>query len=131
MPSTARVIAKARKSPKSVMPKHDPDSPSQKLFDTIADEYVSEAAGVTKSRMMGVPCIKVKTKMFCGIWRDAMIFKLTGDVHTKALALQGAHLFDPSAMNRPMKEWVVVPFTHKSKWRSYTAAALAYVASLT
>lgn len=111
------------------MPQVDPNSPSQKLFDTIAAEYVSDAAGVTKSKMMGMPCLKVKAKMFCGIWRDAMVFKLSGDDHKKAQALIGAHLFDPSDMNRPMKEWVVVPYPHKSKWRTCTSAALAYVAS--
>lgn len=111
------------------MPKPTPvPSAAEKLFDAIAQELVSDAAGIVKSKMMGMPCLKVKTKMFCGYWPDSMIFKLTGEEHKKALALKGAHLFDPSEMNRPMKEWVVLPYAHKAKWRIYTNAALAYVA---
>ncbi len=111
------------------MLKPEPTSPTYKLFYKIADEFESEAAGVAKSKMFGMPCLKVKTKMFCGYWQDGMVFKLTGDDHKKSIALQGAHLFDPSGMNRPMKEWVFVPYAHKAKWRTLTAAALAYVAS--
>lgn len=104
-------------------------SAAEKLFHAIGQEFVSDAAGVVQGKMMGMPCLKVKTKMFCGYWSDSMVFKLTGDDHKKALALKGAQLFDPSEMNRPMKEWVLVPYTHKSKWRTLTASALAYVAS--
>lgn len=106
-------------------------SPVQKLFETIAKEVVSEGSGIAQGKMMGMPCLKVRGKMFAGYWRDAMVFKLAGENHKKAMALSGAHLFDPSEMNRPMKEWVVVPYAHKSKWRAFTQNALEYVASQT
>ncbi len=113
------------------MPKSVPLPPSQKLFDSIAQEFASGDAGITKSKMMGSPCLKVRGKMFAVYWRDAMIFKLAGDAHKNALARKGAQLFDPSEMNRPMKEWVVVPYAHKAKWRAFTESALTYVASKT
>lgn len=90
---------------------------------------MSENAGITKSKMFGMPCLQVRGKMFAGYWRDAMVFKLEGDTHKKALALAGAHLFDPSQKNRPMKEWIVVPYALKSKWRTYAKSALECVAA--
>ena len=56
-----------------------------------------------------------------------MVFKLSGDDHKNALALNGAKLFDPSGMNRPMKEWVVVPIKYSGKWESLAIEALKYV----
>ena len=39
-----------------------------------------------------------------------MVFKLPDPAaHAQALALDGAHLFDPGGKGQPFKEWVVVP----------------------
>jgi hypothetical protein len=115
-------------TPKSAAVQAAVTSPPQKLFNTIAQEFSSDQAGVVRSQMMGMPCLKVRGKMFAGFWREAMVFKLAGESHKNALALKGTHLFDPSDMNRPMKEWVVVPYAFKSKWRTFTQNALDYVA---
>jgi hypothetical protein len=54
-----------------------------------------------------------------------MVFKLPDpDAHARALALDGAHLFDPSGAGRPFKEWVVVPEAHAREWESFSHAAL-------
>ena len=80
--------------------------------------------GVQLSGMFGMPALKFNGKAFGGLFGDAVVFKLQGDAHAKAIALQGAVLFDPSGMGRPMKEWVVLPAaTHKS-WDELAAAAL-------
>ena len=55
----------------------------------------------------------------------AMVFKLPDqDAHADALALDGAHLFDPGGNGRPFKEWVVVPFAHEPEWESFAEHAL-------
>ena len=59
-----------------------------------------------------------------------MVFKLTGTDHTQALALEGAHLFDPSGKGRAMKEWVQAPFDQVAAWPSFFDAAHRYVLSL-
>jgi len=133
MPKTttpAKASVKIQAAPKAKTTAMPPvAAPTEKLFDTIAEEFTSADAGIAKSKMFGMPCLKVRGKMFAGCWRDAMVFKLQGDNHKKALALAGAHLFDPSNMNRPMKEWVVVPYASKSKWRTFAQRALEYVAA--
>jgi hypothetical protein len=54
-----------------------------------------------------------------------MTFKLPDpEVHARALALEGAHLFDPSGQGRPFKEWVVVPEAHADRWADFSQHAL-------
>lgn len=79
------------------------------------------------SKMFGMPCMKINGKAFAGYTEGAMVFKLGGASHGAALKLPGAHLFDPMR-GRPMKEWVVVPPAHASRWLDLARDALGYVA---
>lgn len=100
---------------------------AQLEYDTLADA-LANALPVSRSRMFGMPCLKTsRSKAFAGLYRDAMVFKLSEPERSAALALEGAHLFDPGAMGRPMKEWVVVPHVHADRWEDFAQAALAYV----
>jgi len=47
-----------------------------------------------------------------------------GLARERALALDGAHLFDPGERDRPMKEWVVVPEAHAKEWPQLAERAL-------
>lgn len=92
--------------------------------------YVSIGEGLLdaqKSQMFGKPCLKTNGKAFVCFFEGAMVFKLTGEKHSEALSFNGAQLFDPSRKNRPMKEWVQVPFDYKDHWESLAAEALKYV----
>jgi hypothetical protein len=97
-------------------------------YDEICDDLVARTPGAQLSQMMGMPCVKVDGKLIAG-WvssEDAMVFKLPDrHAHTSALALEGAHLFDPGGRGRPFKEWVVVPPAHASEWAGLAEQALA------
>lgn len=80
---------------------------------------------VELSAMFGMPALKAGGKAIAGLFGNAVVFKLDGDAHAKALALKGAELFDPSGTGRPMKAWVVVPSAHAAKWSGLGKAALA------
>ena len=43
---------------------------------------------------------------------------------SRALALPGAHLFDPSGRGEPFKEWVVVPPDQSDEWEALAMDAL-------
>jgi hypothetical protein len=97
-------------------------------YDEIADDLVARTPGAQLSQMMGMPVVKVDGKLICGWERfeDAMVFKLPdAAAHADAMALEGAHLFDPTGKNRPFKEWVVVPAAHASAWPRLAERALA------
>ena len=97
-------------------------------YDEICDDLVASTPGAQLTKMMGMPCVKVDGKLIAG-WvgsEDAMVFKLPGDAaHAAALALEGAHLFDPGERSRPFKEWVVVPTAHAAEWSGLAEQALS------
>jgi TfoX/Sxy family transcriptional regulator of competence genes len=97
-------------------------------YDEIADDLVAQNDNVTLGQMMGMPAIKCAGKMIGGFSNDegAMVFKLSEEAaRERALALDGAHLFDPSGGRRaPMKEWVVVPAAHAGEWANLASEAL-------
>jgi hypothetical protein len=88
-------------------------------------------AGVEAGQMFGKPCAKIGGKAFVAQHLDRVVFKLSGDDHTAALALPGAMLWDPSGKGRPMKEWLAVPATTAFDAERFAKSALGYVAALT
>jgi len=86
------------------------------VYDAVASELTATSSA-TSSKMFGMPCLKNNGKAFAGYYEGAMVFKLTPPQHTEALNLSGAQL----------KEWVVVPIEHASRWSKFARAALQYV----
>jgi hypothetical protein len=101
------------------------------LFDNIAN-LLALRPGVSRSKMFGMPVVKVNGKAFIGLSQDKMVFKLAEAERIKALKLSGAHLFEPME-GRAMKEWVEVPVRQASEGTLHqlAEAALIYVRSLT
>src|SRR6266540_2755827 len=101
-------------------------------YDELADDLAAQNADVELGQMMGMPAIKRSGKMIGGFSNNegAMVFKLPDEAaRESALALDGAHLFDPSGGRRaPMKEWVVVPAAHAANWAKLAEQALRHPA---
>jgi hypothetical protein len=98
---------------------------ARERYDELVDDLCARNDDVEPSQMMGMPCVKRGGKMVAGFTRGAMVFKLPdAAAHARALALDGAHLFDPSGKDRPFKEWVVVPAAHAAEWESLAEHAL-------
>ena len=98
---------------------------AQELFDGLAEELAP--LGAKKSKMFGMPCLKDPDgKAFVGLYQDQLVVRLSRDSaeHAEALALDGAHLFEPMA-GRPMKDWVCLPETHEARWHDFAVAARA------
>jgi TfoX/Sxy family transcriptional regulator of competence genes len=98
---------------------------AQARFDEIVDDVLAANGDVEKAQMMGMPSLKRNGKLFAGLWKDSMAFKLPDEsAREQALALDGAALFDPGGRGRPFKEWVAVPSAHAGSWRKLTDQAL-------
>lgn len=99
--------------------------PDQTLNDLAA---TLDAPGVKVSNMFGKPSLKdAAGKAFACLQAGELACRLGRGTqpHADALALNGAHLFDPSGRDRPMKDWVSIPSTHSSRWPEFAAAALS------
>ncbi|GAC1460549.1 MAG: hypothetical protein PVSMB4_19470 [Ktedonobacterales bacterium] len=97
-------------------------------YDAVVEE-ITATSPATAGKLFSMPCLKHNGKAFAGFARDAMVFKLDGAAHARALALSGAHLFAPPSRDRPStawKDWVVVPVAHASQWPTLAREALRF-----
>jgi hypothetical protein len=96
---------------------------SRERFDDIVDAITEWHPDCRGSKVFGMPCVKRSGRVVFGFSRTGMVFKLTDpEVHARALAVPGAHLFDPSGRGRTtFRQWVVVPPERSDEWD-----ALAY-----
>ena len=106
------------------MPDSSSSAGTTKVFEDVV-RRLAESEGAAPGKMFGMPSIFLGGKACAGLYQEAMVFKLGGEVRAAALALNGAHLFDPSGMGRAMKEWVVVPVEHSAQWPELGRQALA------
>jgi hypothetical protein len=71
-------------------------------FEDIVDAICAWHEEARASKVFSMPCVKRSGRVVFGLSRTGMVFKLTDpDVHRRALALPGAHLFDPSGRGEP------------------------------
>ncbi len=97
---------------------------AQARYDELADDLAARNDDVTLGKMFGMPCVKRGGKAVAGFWQKSIVFKLPdAAARERALALEGAALFDPMG-GRPMKEWVVVPASHADEWPGLAESAL-------
>jgi hypothetical protein len=100
-----------------------PDEGSLELFEQVLAELELLQPEVTSKKMFGLPSLMIGGKPFAGLNGEEMIFKLSGEALTRALALPGAKPFDPMG-GRPMKAWVQVPPEHSELWPDLAEEAL-------
>jgi TfoX/Sxy family transcriptional regulator of competence genes len=85
-------------------------------YEEIVDDLVHRHPHVKAKKMFGMDGFTANGKAAGGLTGKDMVFKLTDAAHREqALALTGAHLFEPMP-GRTMKEWVVVPKAHADRW---------------
>jgi len=105
-----------------------PPSNTIEQYEKLTNQYLDDPK-VVVGQMFGKPCVKVKGKAFLAQHKEAIVFKLSGTAHEKAMSHKGAVLWDPSGKGRPMKEWVALPVTAKGSFKTLAAAAYDYVAN--
>ena len=93
------------------------------LFDQIG-ELIS---GKKRSNMFGVPAFKLGRKPFILFYENELVCKLFDESHAEAMALSGTSLFSPMGEDKPMVNWVQIPYAHSAQWEYFAQLALAFV----
>ncbi|HEX2496469.1 MAG TPA: hypothetical protein VHK46_06500 [Gaiellaceae bacterium] len=95
-------------------------------FGEIVDDLVARDPDVEQSQMMGRPSIKAGGKLIaCLESRGTMAFKLPDEAEQeKALALDGARVYEPADNGRKMGGWIEVPQAHEERWAELAETAL-------
>ena len=104
----------------------EPVDDARRDYEELVDTLLARHGG-ERGQMMGMPCVKRGGKLALGFVASegAVVFKLEDpEQRETALALDGAHLFDPSGQGRPFREWVVVPPVYGDEWERLGADAL-------
>ena len=99
---------------------------AEEYFNSLVGDFPEGAPG----KMFGALCMKLPNgKAAAMFWKNFLVVKLPEKEREGALKLKGAQLFDPMD-GRPMKEWVQVPFDHKSKWKELMASSVKFTKSI-
>ena len=103
----------------------------RRRYDDIVDAITAWHEEARSSKVFGMPCVKRSGRVVFGFSRTGMVFKLTDPaVHARALAMPGAHLFDPSGRGEVFRQWVVVPPEQAGEWEALAYEALVQDHSL-
>jgi hypothetical protein len=95
-------------------------------FEEIVDDLAARDPDVAAAQMMGRSSIKAGGKLIaCLESRGTMAFKLPDEAEQeKALALEGARVYEPADNGRKMGGWIEVPPAHEARWAELAATAL-------
>lgn len=102
------------------------ESPGETLFWDLAEEMYADPA-VTRSTMMGYPCLRVNGAFFASLERNThhLIVKLSearvGDVIDQGIGRS----FAPSG--RVFREWVAIPEPDYDTWKNLLREAKEFV----
>jgi hypothetical protein len=94
--------------------------------ETVFKSIFKELPEAIEGKMFGAKCVKASNgKAVAILWKNAMCFKLSENDCKEALKLKGSkvgtHLYAPE---RPMKNWVEIPFEHFIEWINLTKKAI-------
>lgn len=85
--------------------------------------------GVTRSTMMGFPCLRVDGKFFASLDRKNkhLLVKLPAERVAQLIGMGSASPFAPAG--RTFREWAAIPSAGSGSWPELLMEAMAFVAS--
>ena len=97
-------------------------------FWTLAEPMLTQA-GVTRSTMMGLPCLRIDGKFFASFDRITgdLLVKLPEPRVNQLVDAGRGHPFAPAG--RRFREWAAISPTRRRSWPALLEEALAFVAS--
>ena len=76
-------------------------------YRAVVEQLLSDPA-VSEAQMMGMPSLKLGTKMFGGLFDGRLVVKIGRERAEQLIAAGRAEPFDPSGRGRPMKDWALL-----------------------
>ena len=95
----------------------------EELFDQVG----SALPGTKRSNMFGVVCYKIGRKPFINFHEDEIVCKLFDDIKEQALSIDGTSYFTPMEPDKPMTNWICLPFEKGDQWAYFAEYALNFV----
>jgi TfoX/Sxy family transcriptional regulator of competence genes len=114
---------------KRLMPKWTKSSP---LLVELFNKVVAEVPDAAMRKMFGYPAAFVSGQMFCSLFQDSMMIRLSETDRTSFIEQYKSKLFEPIP-GRPMREYVEVPeslINASSKLKAWLLKSVAYASAL-
>jgi hypothetical protein len=99
---------------------------SQALWEELADELEASEPSISRSTMMGLPCLRLDGAFFASLDKrnDELIVKLSAEEVTARVASGSGHSFAPAG--KVFREWLAIDWADAERWRAALADALAF-----
>jgi hypothetical protein len=81
--------------------------PEPSEYRDVVEQLLSDPA-VSEAQMMGMPSLKLGTKMFGGLFDGRLVVKIGRERVEQLIDAGRAEPFDPSGRGRPMKDWALL-----------------------
>jgi hypothetical protein len=95
-----------------------------RAYREVVEALLTDPA-VSEAQMMGMPAVKLGSKMFGGFFDGNLVVRI-GRERVEDLISSGRALpFDPSGRDRPMKDWAQVPEPN-AEWLALATEAKAF-----
>jgi hypothetical protein len=103
--------------------------PEDRFWD-LAEELLLTRTGVTRSTMMGFPCLRINGGFFAALDRKNghLVVKLPAERVTRLVATGAAVPFAPAG--RTFREWAAILMAAVERWPGLLEEALTFVASI-
>lgn len=104
-----------------------PETPGEVRFWQLAEPLMAQP-GVTRSTMMGFPCVRIDGAFFacCDRRSGALVIKLDEDRVDALVAAGRGESFAPAG--KRFREWVAIPYEKRRTWARHLDDALEFVA---
>ena len=96
-------------------------------YRSLVDELRADPA-FSEGQMMGMPALKVGSKMFGGLWQDELVVKVGKERAAVLFGSGRAVPFDPSGRGRAMGGWALVA-APSDDWLALAEEAKSFTAS--
>jgi hypothetical protein len=95
------------------------------LYEQLAEDLLGDPK-VTRSTMMGLPCLRYEGRFFASLDRRtrALLVKLPAQRVGEVIATGHGEPFAPAG--RTFREWVALPQADRRRWRTLLAEAKAF-----
>lgn len=101
----------------------------RELFEDLADELCADDPAVTRSTMMGFPCLRVGGAFAASFDHRSgdLVVKLARDRVAAAVAVGEGQPFAPAG--KVFREWLAIADRDPDHWRQRVTEAIAFVAA--
>ncbi|MDV6235713.1 DUF773 domain-containing protein [Leptospira ellisii] len=103
---------------------------SQTEFETFQETFLAKQKNTTAGKWFGFSSLNLNGKPFAASYEGQLVLKLGAEtIATLFSRYPGSKLFDPSGMNRAMKDWLQIPTEFSGDWLELAQKALSFAAS--